>query len=136
MLAAEELHCDWSKVKCEYGSANRNLREKAANGRGGVYGSMQTVGSQGVRTSLNMMQQAGASARGRLIEAIVGPTDPELSCDECFDLLDVYVEFELADRAADAQMPLMRAHLAGCSACRDDHDSLLALLLADPGEPA
>jgi hypothetical protein len=29
----------------------------------------------------------------------------------------------------------MRAHLAGCSACRDDHDSLLALLLADPGEP-
>src|SRR6185312_11216311 len=69
MLAVEELHCDWSKVKCEYGSANRNLREKAANGRGGVYGSMQTVGSQGVRTSVGMMQQAGASARGRLVEA-------------------------------------------------------------------
>ena len=69
MLIAEELHCDWSKVKCEYGSANRNIREKAANGRGGVYGSMQTVGSQGVRTSVGMMQQAGASARVRLIEA-------------------------------------------------------------------
>jgi isoquinoline 1-oxidoreductase beta subunit len=69
MLIAEELHCDWSKVKCEYGSANRNLREKASNGRGGVYGSMQTVGSQGVRTSVGMMQQAGASARGRLVEA-------------------------------------------------------------------
>jgi isoquinoline 1-oxidoreductase beta subunit len=69
MLAAEELRCDWTKVKCEYGSANRNLREKAANGRGGVYGSMQTVGSQGVRTSVGMMQQAGASARGRLVEA-------------------------------------------------------------------
>ena len=69
MLIAEELHCDWSKVKCEYGSANRNLREKAANGRGGVYGSMTTVGSQGVRTSVGMMQQAGASARARLIEA-------------------------------------------------------------------
>ena len=69
MLIAEELNCDWSKVKCEYGSANRNLTEKAANGRGGVYGSMQTVGSQGVRTSVGMMQQAGASARVRLIEA-------------------------------------------------------------------
>jgi isoquinoline 1-oxidoreductase beta subunit len=69
MLIAEELNCDWSKVKCEYGSANRNLREKAANGRGGVYGSMTTVGSQGVRTSVGMMQQAGASARVRLIEA-------------------------------------------------------------------
>ena len=69
MLVAEELHCDWSKVKCEYASANRNLTEKAAGGRGPVYGSMQTVGSQGVRTSVNMLQQAGASARARLVEA-------------------------------------------------------------------
>ena len=61
---------------------------------------------------------------------LVGPTDPELSCDECFELLDVYVELELADRAADVEMPLMRAHLNGCSACRDDHDSLLALVQA------
>jgi hypothetical protein len=37
--------------------------------------------------------------------------------------------------ADDAEMPLMRAHLRGCSACRDDHDSLLALLLAGPGQP-
>ena len=71
-----------------------------------------------------------------MIEDLVGPTDPELSCDECFELLDVYVELELANRPADAQMPLMRAHLRGCSACRDDHDSLHALLAADPGEPA
>jgi isoquinoline 1-oxidoreductase beta subunit len=63
MLVAEELHCDWSKVKCEYASANRNLKEK------GVYHSMTTVGSQGVRTSVGFLQQAGASARGRLVEA-------------------------------------------------------------------
>lgn len=63
-----------------------------------------------------------------MIEQLVGPTDPELSCDECFELLDVYAELELAGRAADAEMPLMRAHLRGCSACLDDHDSLLALL--------
>ncbi|HEY1803416.1 MAG TPA: molybdopterin cofactor-binding domain-containing protein, partial [Terracidiphilus sp.] len=63
MLIAEELHCDWSKLKCEYGSANRNLREK------NVYGGMMTVGSQGLRTSVTMMQQAGASARERLVKA-------------------------------------------------------------------
>ena len=63
MLIAEELYCDWSKVKCEYGSANRNLREK------NVYGAMFTVGSQGLRTSVTMMQQAGASARERLLKA-------------------------------------------------------------------
>jgi hypothetical protein len=72
----------------------------------------------------------------RMIDHLVGPTDPEFSCEECFELLDAYVELELAGRAADAEMPLMRAHLRGCSACRDDHDSLLALLLAGPGEPA
>ena len=61
MLVAEELGCDWSQVRIEYASANRNGR---AGGK--LYGGMQTVGSQGVRTSVAMMQQAGASARERL----------------------------------------------------------------------
>ena len=72
----------------------------------------------------------------RAVQRLVGPAGPELGCDECFEVLDAYVELELAGAPADAQMPLMRAHLAGCSACRDDHDSLLALLSAGPGEPA
>jgi hypothetical protein len=72
----------------------------------------------------------------RMVDYLVGPVGPELGCDECFEVLDSYVELELAGAPADAQMPLMRAHLAGCSACRDDHDSLLALLSGDPGEPA
>jgi hypothetical protein len=65
------------------------------------------------------------------VERMLGPAEPELGCDDCFDLLDSYVELELAGTAADAQMPLMRAHLQGCSACREDHDSLLALLMAE-----
>ena len=61
MLAAEELGCDWAKVKVEYASANRN-----AQAGGKLFGAMSTVGSQGIRTSTSMMQQAGASARERL----------------------------------------------------------------------
>ena len=61
MLVAEELECDWAKVRIEYASANRNQREG-----GKLYRGMQTVGSQGVRSSVAMMQQAGASARERL----------------------------------------------------------------------
>ena len=72
----------------------------------------------------------------RAVQRLVGPAGPELGCDECFEVLDAYVELELAGAGADAQMPLMRAHLVGCSACRDDHDSLLALLLAEPAKPA
>ena len=63
MIVAEELECDWSRVKVEYASPARNLREKE------VYGSMTTVGSRGVRTSWQMLLQAGASARERLIAA-------------------------------------------------------------------
>jgi isoquinoline 1-oxidoreductase subunit beta len=63
MIVAEELECDWSKVKVEYASPSRNLREKQ------VYGNMVTAGSRGVRTSWQMLLQAGASARERLIVA-------------------------------------------------------------------
>ncbi len=61
MMVAEELECDWSKVRIEYASANRNAR---AGGK--LYEGMRTVGSRGVRTSVKLMQQAGASARERL----------------------------------------------------------------------
>jgi tetratricopeptide (TPR) repeat protein len=63
-----------------------------------------------------------------MIKRLIGPAGPELSCDECFDLLDVYVELEQGGGDADAAMPAMRAYLIGCPACRDDHDSLRALL--------
>lgn len=60
------------------------------------------------------------------IERIVGPDAPELSCEECFDQLDRYVELEFEGRDALAAIPGMRAHLEGCPACCEDHDSLLA----------
>jgi hypothetical protein len=65
----------------------------------------------------------------RLLARLLGPAGPELSCDECFELLDRYVERELAGSDADAAIPGMRAHLSGCSACAEDRESLHALLL-------
>jgi hypothetical protein len=63
-------------------------------------------------------------ALGRLL----GPNEPEVGCDECFALLDQYVELELAGEDADAAIPGLRAHLEGCSACREEHESLRALV--------
>jgi isoquinoline 1-oxidoreductase beta subunit len=63
MLVAEELSCDWQKVRAEYASANRSLRENR------VYQRMATGGSGAVRRSREYLQQAGASARVRLITA-------------------------------------------------------------------
>jgi hypothetical protein len=63
-------------------------------------------------------------ALGRLL----GPAEPEVGCDVCFDELDRYVELEAAGVDADAAVPGLRAHLDGCPACREEHDSLLALV--------
>ena len=64
----------------------------------------------------------------RLLRALLGPAGPELSCEECFEELDRYVELELAGSNADEAVPGMRAHLEGCPACHEDHASLQAFL--------
>ena len=64
----------------------------------------------------------------KLIGRLLGPEGPELTCEECFEQLDRYVELELAGAGADEQVPGMHPHLAGCPACDEDHASLLAYL--------
>ncbi len=59
-----------------------------------------------------------------LIARLLGPAGAEVSCEECFELLDQYVDLELAGEDVDALVPGMRAHLAGCPACHEDHESL------------
>ena len=63
-------------------------------------------------------------ALGRLL----GPAEPEVGCDVCFEELDRYVELELAGADADKAIPGLRAHLDGCPACREEHESLKALV--------
>ena len=62
MLVAEELEADWRKVRAEYADANLPDVD-------GVYGSMATHGSNSVRNSQSLLQQAGAHARQKLIGA-------------------------------------------------------------------
>ena len=63
-----------------------------------------------------------------VLRRLLGPAGPELTCDECFEQLDHYVELELAGQDADAAVPGMQAHLEGCPACSEDHDSLSAFV--------
>jgi hypothetical protein len=59
---------------------------------------------------------------------LVGPARPEVGCDACFAELDRYVELELAGQDADTAVPGLRAHLEGCPACREEYESLRALV--------
>ena len=67
-------------------------------------------------------------ALGRLL----GPAGQEVGCDACFDELDRYVELELEGKDADAAIPGLRPHLDGCPACREEYESLRALVGGEP----
>jgi len=93
MMVAEELQCDWSKVRAEYASPQRSVIEKAPpwtlpipgggnprirDGGGepisatnftGVYRRFDTNSSGSVRESRYYLQMAGAEARERLLLA-------------------------------------------------------------------
>lgn len=69
-----------------------------------------------------------------LLGRLLGPADPEISCEDCFENLDRYVELELAGRDAEAAVPGMQAHLEGCPACHEDRESLAALLRSESGD--
>jgi hypothetical protein len=73
---------------------------------------------------MTMEQPDLKHALGRLL----GPAGAEVGCDECFAQLDRYVELELAGTDADVVIPGLRAHLDGCPACREEHESLRALV--------
>lgn len=66
--------------------------------------------------------------RDELLGRVLGPGAPELTCEQCFEELDRYVELAVAGEKADAQVPGMRAHLEGCPACAEDFHSLRDLV--------
>lgn len=72
--------------------------------------------------------------RRSIISRLLGPAEPELSCEQCFEELDRFVDLELAGRDAASEIPGMRAHLQGCPACAEDHESLLELAGAEQVE--
>src|SRR4051794_30223876 len=75
MLVAEELECEWSKVKAEFAPPDENLA------RNRVWGDMSTGGSRAIRSSHAHLRKAGASARLMLIAAAAGQWD--VSAAEC-----------------------------------------------------
>jgi len=74
-LVAEELACDWSKVRVEYADTNQHVKRKRA------WGDMAAVGSRTIRQSQQYLRTAGATAREMLIAAAARGWDvPAAEC--------------------------------------------------------
>ena len=63
MLVAEELECDWARVKVQPITPGQNLARKR------VWRDMSTGGSRGIRGSHDYVRQGGAAARLMLLQA-------------------------------------------------------------------
>ena len=94
----------------------------------------QTVDAMGFSTALDACRNADASSRTTASSTSSSdpPAEPQVTCEECFELLDEYVELELQGAQADDRIPGMRAHLEGCPACHEDYDSLRELVQDEP----
>src|SRR6266550_3850715 len=75
MLVAEELECDWSKVRAEFAPPHENLVRNRA------WGDMSTGGSRAIRSSHEFLRKAGATAREMLIAAAAQQWD--VAASEC-----------------------------------------------------
>ena len=62
-MVAEELECDWSKVTYEFPTPGQNVARKR------VWGDFFTAGSQGIRSSNQLVRKGGAAARMMLVQA-------------------------------------------------------------------
>jgi isoquinoline 1-oxidoreductase beta subunit len=62
-LVAEELECDWNKLKAEQITPGQNLARKR------IWGDMSTGGSRGIRGSQDYVRRGGAAARIMLLQA-------------------------------------------------------------------
>jgi isoquinoline 1-oxidoreductase beta subunit len=62
-LVAEELECDWAKVRIEYPTPGESVKRKRA------WGDFSTGGSRGIRESHEYVRKGGAAARMMLVKA-------------------------------------------------------------------
>jgi hypothetical protein len=80
------------------------------------------------------MTQPDLPLSNQAVQRLTLDTEPFLSCDDCFHLVDRYVEALLSDPVHERPDPSgMRTHLAGCAACAEEARSLIGFVAQQDG---
>lgn len=64
----------------------------------------------------------------RIMEIIFQTEAEELTCDECFDEVDQYVDMLRSGRDPSEVLPQVKAHLGRCAPCDEEFRALIAIL--------
>ncbi len=65
-----------------------------------------------------------------LLQTALTTAECEISCLECFDLLDQYADLIIAGADPAEIMPAVRQHLNHCPTCTDEFETLMFMLQA------
>lgn len=70
----------------------------------------------------------GNSYLHRLLSAVLATEEIEITCQECYDVLDSYAEQLLEGIDPEAQTPGVTQHLKQCFCCEHQFDALMVML--------
>lgn len=63
-----------------------------------------------------------------MVYGILSTDDDEISCDECFEEIDRFVDLTLAGKNAAEMLPLVQSHLNRCRDCKEEFEALLSVV--------
>ena len=79
-------------------------------------------------------RKLGSMELNAMIRAIFSSQKDELTCEECFDRLDEFVEVVLNGKPRNEGIGLVEDHLEKCMDCREEFELLLQALQQVEGE--
>ena len=63
-----------------------------------------------------------------LLKAALETDDYEISCQECFDALDLYADLILEGAEPTEIMPLVTQHLKQCNCCTNELEAMVVMI--------
>ncbi|MCB0162766.1 MAG: hypothetical protein KDI79_00980 [Anaerolineae bacterium] len=64
----------------------------------------------------------------RLLRAALETEEIEISCQDCYEVLDSYAEYLLAGTDPEVNMPGVTQHLKQCFCCEHEFEALMIML--------
>ena len=63
-----------------------------------------------------------------LLKSALETEEYEISCEECFDVLDLYTDLILEGTDPDEIMPLVAQHLKQCNCCINELEAMMVMI--------
>ncbi len=68
-----------------------------------------------------------------LMRTIFSAEEEDITCDECYEHIDQYVDMLRAGEDAATVLPKVKTHLAQCQCCETEFQAFIAILEAETG---